>query len=377
MEDITESTIYMVSREDKVKRDRYWSVMLVGDHGRVIPFRHFKGLAISICGAFILILIAFLVLAFFYTNQLKTIAALESQVAEAQLQNSKLRDEKDHYLTKLALHENQKAEKPEEKKPDVSSKSTKLTPAPPPKVEEVPQPPPVEPVKKAKPAEKQTPKIKQMAEIRKFSVSYDPDSRVIKAQFRIYNRSEPKRPLSGKSSVVFKHLDEPPVKWLPIPAVSLNDGKPPGDKGQTFQIRNYLTMKFNSYRHKAPAQYNSVTAYVFSDDGQLLASKDFAVNIDVPPPVKRDPIKPTPKPAPTPTATTTPKKDENLQDPSRTQDDKTQEDVVPTQIPTADDNVKMPGVPASEPSADQPSGGTPPESMPAPGVQKDSLPTTQ
>jgi hypothetical protein len=136
-------------------------------------------------------------------------------------------------------------------------------------------------------------------------------------------------------------------------------------------------LKFNSYRQKAPAQYNSVTAYVFSDDGQLLASKDFTVNIDVPPPVKRDPIKPTPELAPTPTATTTPKTDKELQGPSRAQDDKTQEDVVSPQIPTADDTVKVPEIPPSEPSADQPSGSTPPESTPAPGVQKDSLPTTQ
>ncbi len=389
----------MASREDKVKRDRYWSVMLVGDHGRVIPFRHFKGLAIMTCGAFILLLIAFIVLAFFYANQMKTIATLESQIVKAQLQNSKMRDEKDHYLTKLALHESQNAEKPGGKKPDVSSKST---PAPPPMVEEVPEPPPVKPVKKAKPTQKQRPKVKQMAEIRKFSVSYDQKREVLKAQFRIYNRSKPKKPLSGRSTVVFKHLDEPPLKWLPIPTVSLNDGKPPGNKGQTFQIRNYLTMKFRSYRRKPPIQYNSVTAYVYSDKGQLLASKDFAVNIDVPPPEKKDPIKPAPKLTPTPTPTETPRAETPPQDPSRAQDDKIQEDVmppvpgsaeenrddgtpkaspkpeaVPNQIPPVDDNVKVPGTPATELPADQPSGSTPPENAPRPGVQKDPLPTTQ
>ena len=30
------------------KGQRYWSLMLVGEHGRVIPFRRFKELAIAI-----------------------------------------------------------------------------------------------------------------------------------------------------------------------------------------------------------------------------------------------------------------------------------------------------------------------------------------
>jgi uncharacterized coiled-coil protein SlyX len=294
----------MMGREDKgkmsSKRDRYWSVMLVGDHGRVIPFRHFKGLALAFCAAFLLILTAFIVIAFFYAKQIKTIAALESQIAEANLQNSKLRDEKDLYLTKLTLQENRQQDKP---KAGAFPAPSKEKPEPPPVVGKVQKSPPAEPAAQQRPAskqaavKKQVPKVKRKAEIRKFSVSYDRQREVLRAQFRIYNKSKPKKPLAGRSAVVFKHLDEPPMKWLPVPAVALSSGKPTGDKGQAFQIRNYLTMKFRAYRQKAPIQYNSVTAYVFSNDGQLLTSKDFAVNINVPPPVTKNPVKTPPRSA--------------------------------------------------------------------------------
>jgi hypothetical protein len=293
----------MVGRQDKgkmsSKRDRYWSVMLVGDHGRVIPFRHFKGIVITLCTVFLLILTAFIVVAFFYARQIKTISALELQIAEAELQNSRLRDEKDLYLTKLTLEESRKKNQSEDA---VSPGPTIKKPASPAVIEKTQKTSPLQQdaettaAKKQAAVKKQAPRIQPMAQIRNFSAKYDNRNQTLRVQFRIYNTSKPKKPLAGKSAVVFKHLDDPTVKWLPVPAVQLNAGKPTGDKGQAFQIRNYLTMKFRAYGQKPPVQYNSVTAYVFSDDGRLLTSKDFAVNIDVPLPVRNKPAKTSPRP---------------------------------------------------------------------------------
>lgn len=275
------------------KRDRYWSVMLVGDHGRVIPFRHFKGLAIGLCAGFILMMIAIVVMAILYTHQMKKLAVLQTRMSEVQQQNSKLRDEKDLYLTRLMLKENKPVATPVTPAPTVTAKGSIEDP---PVVKEAPEAskPPVSKPEKPAPVKKKPVKMKWMADIRKFSVSYDAKQETLKAQFRIYNTSRPKKPLSGRSVIVFKGSDNAPTKWLSVPQVQLNDGKPPATKGQPFQIRNYFTMRFRAYRQKPPIPYTSVTAYVFSEEGQLLASKDLAVNIKVPLPEKREPPKPAP-----------------------------------------------------------------------------------
>lgn len=277
-----------MSSEDKGKRDRYWSVMLVGDHGRVIPFRHFKGLAITLCVGFILMLIAIIVMAILYTHQMKKLETLHARISEVQQQNSKLRDEKDLSLTRLMLKENKRTAKTERPKPIEPAETATSAP-------NVVKKDTKEPIKSSLKPKKQATKNKWMADIRNFSVSYDARQEMLKAQFRIYNTSKPKKPLSGRSVMVFKVLDEPSIKWLTVPQVQLEDGKPPADKGQPFQIRNYFTMRFRAYRQKAPIRYNAATAYVFSAEGKLLASKDLAFKIEVPLPEKKEAPKPEPE----------------------------------------------------------------------------------
>lgn len=286
------------------KRDRYWSVMLVGDHGRVIPFRHFKTLAIGICLGFMLALIAVVVLVVLYTGQGNKLEQLNAQLEEALNQNSKLRDEKDLYLTQLMVKKNQSRdaannsavpEKAETKK----DKKLEKPAAPNPET----KPAAVQKIKK-EPPEKQPPKVQWKADIRKIAVSYDPEREVLNAQFRIYNQSNPKKALSGRSVVVFKTMDDPPIKWFSVPRVQLSDGRPSGKRGQAFKINNYRTMQFRAYRQKAPIHYNMAAIFVFSGEGQLLASKDFAFTIDYTPPVKKVETKPEPSKATTETKRT-------------------------------------------------------------------------
>lgn len=288
------------------KRDRYWSVMLVGDHGRVIPFRHFKTLAIGICLGFILALIAIVVLVVLYTGQGQKLERLNAQLKETLNQNSKLRDEKDLYLTQLMVEKNQDrdaANKPAEPKKTETKNEKKVEKPVTPKSKT--KPAAVQKIKK-EPPEKHSPKVQWKADIRRISVSYDQKREVLQAKFRIYNRSNPKKPLSGRSVVVFKAMDDPPIKWFSVPRVQLSDGRPSGKRGQAFKINNYRTMQFRAYRQEAPIQYNMAVIFVFSGDGQLLASKDFPFKIDYTPPVKK--VETKPEPAKKTTETRTPEK---------------------------------------------------------------------
>jgi hypothetical protein len=381
-----------VGNEDKAKvkskRDRYWSVMLVGDHGRVIPFKHFKTLAIGICLGSILALIAVVVLVVLYAGQAQKIEQLNGQLNEALKQNSKLRDEKDLYLTQLMVKKNrsrdaadkpavpEKTETKRDKKPEKP-----LTPKPETK------PAAAQKIKKA-PPEKQPPKVQWKADIRRISVSYDPNLKVLNAQFRIYNRSKPKKALSGRSVVVFKTLDDPPIKWLSVPRVQLSAGRPSGKRGQAFKINNYRTMKFRAYRQKAPIRYNMAAIFVFTGQGQLLASKDFAFKIDYTPPVKKVEKKPEPaKAAPETRAAEKAPTDPAAGKPTETPPaaptvpekpavpEKKEEPVGPTVPPIPQDSAVYKQTPAPQetaptaPSADSP--GAPAESTPGSAVPEE------
>ncbi|MFZ1985807.1 MAG: hypothetical protein WAU91_15420, partial [Desulfatitalea sp.] len=68
------------------KGQRYWSIMLVGEHGRVIPFRRFKEIAIAVIGLASLSLAALVVIAYLYMQQGKTIGRLQGDLDAAQRQ---------------------------------------------------------------------------------------------------------------------------------------------------------------------------------------------------------------------------------------------------------------------------------------------------
>lgn len=294
-----------MNNEDKgrqaPKRDRYWSVMLVGDHGRIIPFRHFKALAIGICSGLVISVIALLVLIVLYINKGHELDKMAALLQDTKLQNSKLRDEKDLYLTKLKLKQLSSSSNAEQSKPSSAPNPGKKIKTPPPvpakpvkaPIPEKPTPSVVKGEKKTPPPKKE-PKIDWKADIRRISVNYVPRQEVLKLQFRIYNVSKPKKPLSGRTVVVFKKGDESPIKWISVPRVQLKEGVPLGGRGQAFRINNYKTMKFRAYRQKAPVLYNTATIYIFTPEGRLLATKDYAFKIDYKPPEPKKPVNPKP-----------------------------------------------------------------------------------
>jgi hypothetical protein len=75
-------------------RRRYWSVMLVGEHGRVIPFKHFKGLVIAVAVALVLSQLAAAVIGIAYYQKHRTVQRLEQEIGDLRQQAAALRDEK-------------------------------------------------------------------------------------------------------------------------------------------------------------------------------------------------------------------------------------------------------------------------------------------
>lgn len=301
-------------RKKSAQRNNSWSIMLVGDNGRIIPFRRFKGMLIAAMAFMLIIIAVAVVLGVLYAAQAGKINGLTADLADVRDQAVKLRDE--NHLLKTQLE----YQKLLNKSPKKEAKKAPVPPAPEKKIAEAEKAPPAP----AKPVEKLAPKIERPkaaapkpielgAEARRFKVTYQPNQQVLKAVFRIYNTSKPKKRLAGRIVVVFKNPDDPPIKWVTVPRVQLIDGMPSGQRGQTFQINNYRTVEFKAFRQKAPVRLNTASVYVFSKDGDMIYSKDFGFNIAYRPPAKpksTPPAAPAKKPVAPPPADTTAVKNE-------------------------------------------------------------------
>ncbi len=272
-------------------RSRNWNLMLVDDHGRIIPFKRFRGMALTIICLLIIAIGALAVSVFFHLYQLRRIDMLISELTTLRKQAADLRDEKDVLLAQLVTSgtlkvpetkssqpapEEPAEEKPAEEKQPQNRKST----AP---VESAPDPEPVPGPQEPKQQSVQLEKVKWRADIRQFRADYQLNRSLVQAVFRIYNTSSPKRALSGHTVVVFKDSEKKPLQWISVPKAHLTDGIPDGKSGKRFRINNYMTMRLRAYDLKPPVVLDTASVYVFSEDTELIHSEDFDLDINVQP----------------------------------------------------------------------------------------------
>ncbi len=281
--------------------DRYWSVMLVGEHGQVVPFRRFKSIALSMIGGLVVLLITVVVLAILLAIRTGKIDTLEADLKISQKQLAELRDEKDLLLTQMVIKKEQidiakpQAEQQIKAPATDQEPSAKFNTQPAEKPTQVTQPKPEQPKPPAEP-------VRLNADARGIKVSYQPERQLLSLAFRIYNTSSPKVPLSGRSVVVFKKQDDPPIQWMAVPRVQLIDGKPSGKRGKAFKINNFRTLNFKAFNQKTPIRYNLATIFIYASNGDLLTSRDHNFEIKVKPKPKL--IVPEPKPKATEKMTT-------------------------------------------------------------------------
>jgi hypothetical protein len=279
--------------------------MLVGEHGRVIPFRHFKALIVGVGVVLILSLCALILLGVLYTRQHGRISKLQEDLEQMRVQSTKFRDEKDLYLTRLKALQMKTGvlpQKPAEAPPAVAEKSQPPTDAKKPpaagKVAEKAAPEAKE-VQKKNPVPKAEPRVNWSADIRNFKASYDNRQGVLTAEFRIYNTSRPKKRLSGRTVVVFKAIGDPPSRWAVVPKVPLQNEKPVGKEGRAFRIRNYQTERFKTLRRKKSPKYEIAAVYIFEEQGGgLIGNKELPFNVDYSPPPPPKPVVAPPKAEP-------------------------------------------------------------------------------
>lgn len=278
--------------------------MLVGDHGRIIPFKRFKGIATAFIAVLILTLIALTILSFLYLRQANTLKQLTTEMETLRNQADRLRNEKDVLLARLVIEkkivpgEDQPAGPKENAQPQstepvaIVKKEAEKPPEKPLAEKPVENSPPVakapEPEPEPKP-EPKPPEVKFGAKIQQFGVTYDRGRSILQARFRIHNGNNPKVPLTGKVVVIFKKGQDPPLKWISEPRVQIADSMPDGKNGKLFKIKNYRTMTLMAYGMKPPVVYDTAAVYVFSEDGELILKEEHDFKIEEPPPKPAQP----------------------------------------------------------------------------------------
>ncbi len=257
-----------------IKKNKKWTLLLVGDHGKIISVRNFIWVISALLIALIIAVTAAVSIFFIYKNSQNEAESLKSAFQAAQNQVLSLKEEKDLFMVRLVVAEKEnkaltsklKTETPLQHKNKQSVKKIKKKPD----------------VKSAVAVDK---KVTFKMAIDNFAYSISDDNRIIKTQFKLINKSSKFRAASGHTFVLLKNNKIDKNKWLISPQVAILSGKPTQfKKGRFFSISRYNIIKFSL---KVPGEniesFNEAIVFVYASNGDLLIEKVFPFSIKLNP----------------------------------------------------------------------------------------------
>jgi hypothetical protein len=294
----TKSTQRVFRAGKRSRTDRNWTLLFIGDHGRVINLKRFKVLLVLVglvLGGFIA---AALGLYLFSQKILSENKQLETELKTFAKQLKDLRHEKEVLMTRLVLAEAREKETlgGGSEHPVVTMAENQVDAAP-----QEPNPPaaapevePMAPAVAHKEKESEAPLPEQsnaepeiaQAEsqlsvlIDDFRLTRLAGDNSVKAQFKLKNTSPNSQRVSGHIFVVLKGDQIDSQHWVSIPRATLQEGKPTGrDQGHSFGINNYKTIRLRTVAPQSLEKFQTATVYVFGRNGELLLEQDFAINL--------------------------------------------------------------------------------------------------
>ena len=268
--------------------DRRWTVLFIGDHGRVIAFKRIKTLIWLTLGAFASALTAVAVLVTINQGLQAGILALQERLETSQQQIQALRQERDLLTAHVVLVETKMKETlAGVRRPAADQKADPVgagktidrsgTPANNAAVDK--------PAALSAPTEdlKLPVGIEEGIAVDVFQAGFDAARKAIDLRYKLVATRQGSRPLAGHVIVVFKSDNLEPEQWLAMPRVELPKGRPTGrQKGFTFSISHS-----KAFAHSMPAPtslpaFTRAVLYVFSPEGQLLMAKDYVIDLQSP-----------------------------------------------------------------------------------------------
>ena len=277
---------------DHPEPGKRWTLLFIGNHGRTITLKRFKGMVILTCLVLCVSIAIAVGLLYFSLNIRSDKIQLESDFKDLKAQIEALRYEKDVLLTKLVLAESRSKQSPLKKTPQasevknpqqksvVAEKTVQTVPA-----AGIQKKPPIEKAPESPPKNGRADSGLSVA-IENFKIYPKADENLLRVQYKIKNTSPNAQRVAGHTIVVLKGEQLRQNQWLTIPRISLSNGKPTGrQRGHSFGINNFKTLRFKTNLPKSPEVYRDATVFIFSQKGDLLLEKDFSVNLPALPPV--------------------------------------------------------------------------------------------
>jgi hypothetical protein len=286
--DTDSSPIQPVGNEARdAASSRRWTVLFIGDHGRVIAFKRIKtliALALAVLGVALAAVAVLLVVNQRLHGRGRE---LQQRLEESRRRIESLSHQNDLLAAQAALVEAKMKETLSGiGRPAGDRKRSSSEPGRPADQTS----PPAEAVAEdtdgtsatASPGTEMRPPINsgEAVEVEGFSVKYDPVRRSIDLKYKLIAPSTGRKPAAGHVIVVFKDEQLEPEAWLAMPRVELPRGRPSGlQKGYSFSI-NYS----KAFAHSMPVPkplpgFTTAVLYVFSREGQLVLAREYAVRL--------------------------------------------------------------------------------------------------
>ena len=289
------------------KRRNHWTLLFVGDQGRIIRIKRFKGLLALSAVLFTFFTAAAVVLYFLHQNQSKDYLKLQESLELAKVQAKSLRNEKDILMARIVVAESKlaKGKKAAAKKPkkETPKKKAAAPPPPPPMpvkkepiqpepemVAVVSPPPPIVPAEpkpesKPEPAPMAAPvqppvkeELPEVVAVDDFFALVEEGSNTLRIKYKIRNIAQRSSPVAGRTFVVLKPKQEKLDDWLILPSVPMNSGKPLRIKGgRSFSITRFKTIRFKAPYRKGPQPFTKATILIYATSGDLLLEKSFPI----------------------------------------------------------------------------------------------------
>lgn len=125
-----------------------------------------------------------------------------------------------------------------------------------------------------------SPSARFQVAVEAFSVSRPTESE-LRIAFRIRNRDDEDRALSGHVVVVLEGDDIPMAEWRALPEVPLIHGRPDGAvEGETFEITNFKDIVLESPAMVTGRPYSTAVVYVFDSAGGLMLKEIHTIALE-------------------------------------------------------------------------------------------------
>jgi hypothetical protein len=264
---------------------RRWTVLFIGDHGKVISFKRVKLLiGLGIC-VLVMSLAAVAILVVVDHQLQRRVRDLQQRLEASHQKNQALREEKDLLTAHVVLAEAKMKEilagasrsSPERRTIPVAGTGKPEKDAAGELAQAEAAADPAPPAKGFNPPAGSGETIA----VEGVRIKLDADRQTIHFQYKLVNTGPGRKPSTGHVILVFKGDDIDPEQWLKMPPwIDLPRGRPSGmQKGYAFSINHSKAFSQSMPVPKAFPGFTTAILYVFSKEGQLLLAQDFAVDI--------------------------------------------------------------------------------------------------